>query len=996
MTDRQFHAEVGFLSTASDTYPIWSDITDYVDEFTSSRGRSTELDRIEAGTASFKLANPDGRFTPGRDWLVTLDERFGLVNSVASTYVRTDLSGWRILAGVGLTTSALDGRIVSTGTGMAAAATIWHVADWTTQWAVPVTPGTTIRVTAKIKATTTGAGGGTYVYPAIAWHTGATEVSTPTGASVASNGTWVTVTSTFTVPAGVTSVCAGVGAGTTPAGNLTSEVEYIRVENRSPYAGGVKPRRPVRAYTVVDDNWLDFRLAVPRLADSLHPRFAGKYSINSGAFVAADPTSVTTVTDTPGTVYEITGPGSVVTTTLASYVYFGLPVDVIPVRAGQVINVDADIRNMNFGTVAIGVSFIPRSTGIEVLSHNDTTTAAVDGVYHRLTHSYTAPSDGRIRLTLKGLMSGTGTMRSRVVNAKIRLDGVGASTNTAASGLYPHFRGYVEKWTSTGEGVDGEAVAMCVDGFTVLSQPIASAYRSTVKAAWQAAGSPTKFHYWPCVESEDSTQANPYIGTDPLKVVKTTVPPTTVGFTTDKVITYSDGMDSSGSFTTDDTVLAQGSVLRWVASNQPYIGKFSKMQVTMWYTAGTIGTSFPTLFTTVTPDNGLPLRAYITGSTGNVTASIQPTYADGSTQLLNISTGAGTIVTGGTYFIVLTYVGSDTPGPFARVTITVNGVGVTGNIPTLGSTYFPTPWAMMFGGIFKPSGNVNFLRGSISHLTVSYGDDADTLVDSSTFQAMGGAVTESETARMNRLLSTVTWPSEKIYDTPLTTLIAARYENGADALSELQGAASAASGDLFVGTAGELIYHSRRRRMGAAYKWTLTERTGSLVFQADDSKIINTATAKRSTGLQRTIVDAASVQEYGVRALEVTRDVVSDDEVYDAAAWILHRYAAAGPRCETLTVDGQGLNSTNTGDAFALSLAGEIGDRLLLDELGPTAPDPYVGFYVEGVSLTVTADGSLFNYETVLSVSGDANSDVWVLESPISGRLDTPACSVSY
>jgi len=55
--------EVAF-STDPGSAPVWTDVTEYLRRWSFTRGRQTELDRIEAGTGSITLQNWDRRFEP--------------------------------------------------------------------------------------------------------------------------------------------------------------------------------------------------------------------------------------------------------------------------------------------------------------------------------------------------------------------------------------------------------------------------------------------------------------------------------------------------------------------------------------------------------------------------------------------------------------------------------------------------------------------------------------------------------------------------------------------------------------------------------------------------------------------------------------------------------------------------------------------------------------------------------------------------------------------
>lgn len=57
--------EVDFTSDVLAATPSWTDVTSYVRAWSCTRGRNHELQRIDAGTATLTLDNPDGRFTPG-------------------------------------------------------------------------------------------------------------------------------------------------------------------------------------------------------------------------------------------------------------------------------------------------------------------------------------------------------------------------------------------------------------------------------------------------------------------------------------------------------------------------------------------------------------------------------------------------------------------------------------------------------------------------------------------------------------------------------------------------------------------------------------------------------------------------------------------------------------------------------------------------------------------------------------------------------------------
>lgn len=56
--------EVGFTANPLDSVVTWTDITPYVKNFSTARGRQHELGRTDSGTANLRLNNRDGRFDP--------------------------------------------------------------------------------------------------------------------------------------------------------------------------------------------------------------------------------------------------------------------------------------------------------------------------------------------------------------------------------------------------------------------------------------------------------------------------------------------------------------------------------------------------------------------------------------------------------------------------------------------------------------------------------------------------------------------------------------------------------------------------------------------------------------------------------------------------------------------------------------------------------------------------------------------------------------------
>lgn len=63
----RFVMKIAFSSLPTDG-PVWTDVSNYVMEFHTRRGRRSELEQIDTGTMKFKLLNDDRRFEPLYAW----------------------------------------------------------------------------------------------------------------------------------------------------------------------------------------------------------------------------------------------------------------------------------------------------------------------------------------------------------------------------------------------------------------------------------------------------------------------------------------------------------------------------------------------------------------------------------------------------------------------------------------------------------------------------------------------------------------------------------------------------------------------------------------------------------------------------------------------------------------------------------------------------------------------------------------------------------------
>lgn len=771
----------------------------------------------------------------------------------------------------------------------------------------------------------------------------------------------------------------------------------------------VKPRVPIRFYTVHDNNWLNQECVNATAVTAVAPRWSYSSTATGSPTVARG--QVTTVTD--GTlgrdVFEFTTPypsGSV-------YFNHGLvgDADVIQVKANQTILISADLKTFGNDVTIDARGTVFGSTTPTFGGAGPAVTLA--NGWKRTEVWFTPTSDSWWRVQLE--TSGTGA-RIRAANLKVQIiDGysggvpfggslaayLGLTTNVAAvSGVYPAFRGWVEKWTQEYSGTLSTVTATCVDGLAVVSQPLPTSYRSAVRQWYNRQSRATnEFLYWTCVESNDTTTAAPTYGDYSLSIQQGKLPPDTLGFTDTHTMVYADGMESGGftvsnsDYTAPFNHQSAGSLVLVRGNNPKLFDTVQQYFVDLWFDCEYVYTGGGAHYLW----SGVSTGPWV--SSGASIINVQPdggmqfkTQGYSNFEFLNLP--AGTIVAGNLYHIGMkVYVQS----AVMKIEAWINGVKVatsTGVPETIG---IPPPTRAVFGASCEFRSDLsqldNSIRGTINHVVYSTTADQDF---HETVHPIGIDPTEVEDVRLNRVLDVLNWSGSRNFDQGLSTLLPARWEQETDARTLLDGTSESAGGMLFAGSAGEMVYRNRQRRMGAPVRWSLSEWSDGLRFELDAETVYNVITAERVTGLVRTVTDDDSVATYGPKTLKVTRDVNDPDEVLNGAYWLLHRYADSIPRCDTLTVEAHTLNGSTDGPLIALAYGAGLSDRLQLAGLPATAPADSIDFFIEGLSVSFTLDGSVLTWDNTLSVSDARQSDAWILEDNTSGLLDTDYCVAVY
>jgi hypothetical protein len=231
---------------------------------------------------------------------------------------------------------------------------------------------------------------------------------------------------------------------------------------------------------------------------------------------------------------------------------------------------------------------------------------------------------------------------------------------------------------------------------------------------------------------------------------------------------------------------------------------------------------------------------------------------------------------------------------------------------------------------------------------------------------------DDEVKRLQRLYSYAAVPvNARRFDAAVTTLQGVEVA-GQNGLAKILSTGDDASGLVFADGQGVMVYQNRRHRYNRPVLVTLTEYAASapdigMEFSTDDTKVYNDVRATRPYGGSARIRNRASEYEYGPRILELSKAITSDDEMSNAGSWMAERYGEDKVRVSGVTLAAE---SSDLIQYLVETVA--IGDRIAFSDLPDNAPDDYMEFIVEGIS--VNADFKAETWSLGLELSP---ADLW-------------------
>ncbi|MEU3618844.1 hypothetical protein ABZ725_41955 [Streptomyces sp. NPDC006872] len=956
--------EVAFDGGPYSSSYAWSDVTPWVSSFDVKRGRSYEVDRIEAGTLDLTLDNSDGRFTPekktiGKDLLGT---------------------GYKSVSTTDLTSLSLP----------------WSPGSIP---ATPITPGKSYVFNRTCYTN------GKQVIARVDWqwfNSSYSQISYVSGVDRwAVDSSQRAFTSTSTAPAGAVYLEVWVYVESAPEGK--SGVTFARTKGevfeRAPYWPNVTPRRRVRVRTAnlmpkdtstggdVSQTAANFEVShVAGQTKAFTSSFsrAGVGSLQVGFAVAGD--GVTAFNSSVRCGWVETQEWGYWTGTLTFSRTRLIPRGLARVVAGQTYTASGFYRMATTSTAANLAARIRwyKDDGTFHSASSAATITPVSGQWVYWTVTGVAGGAASSGVTLAGIELGTTGAASGVSGAVDCLqleEGSAASTWTPGGSI---FSGYVEKWPVKMNGLTSEISVSAVDGFNVLGTT------ELQRPVRQHILSSAPWGYWPLTEGAGASSAqNLADDTRPAVLRASKYGAATAAFGAASVVPNDDGT----SWSLANIATNKGTVVDATNSGAYAFPTLAdEFAVSFWCLPVRPASGNTASLFRATDAGGFRMVELSLDSSGYVTATVafpnngaNPGGTSHSiTSFETLSTSKGSVIT------LSVKAGNGL--------LTINDVaqGYTGDLdgPAV-ATQLRQPKFMTFGGNLGGTYAQDFANGRYGHLAIwsrsllSEGDMSYYI--GANDYGLYGIYRETEVERLSRVVKMAGYTGETVLDSPVSEILGFDWEEGTTALEVVQTSAEDASGYAFMDGDGRLTYHNRRRRQSGPLRYTLGEASGfpyltDLEFLVDEDRVVNEVAFTRPGGAEGIIRDTASIAAYGRKKKSVTLHASTDQEVTNSSYWYVNRYANPVTRCDEVT-----LEATSCPALFPVVLGVEVGDKIRLADMAPQAATASMDFYVEAVRTSAVANGVTPEWVTVLSLSPASVADVWVMEDETLGILDDTA-----
>jgi hypothetical protein len=253
---------------------------------------------------------------------------------------------------------------------------------------------------------------------------------------------------------------------------------------------------------------------------------------------------------------------------------------------------------------------------------------------------------------------------------------------------------------------------------------------------------------------------------------------------------------------------------------------------------------------------------------------------------------------------------------------------------------------------------------------------------------------EDTGARIARILNSAGWSvTDRVIATGNSTLQATTLEG--DALSELQAAAESEIGELYIDGSGRVVFRNRQAQLletrSNTVQATFGEPAGSFApfntrINTDDATLWNEILAKRADGIEQSVGDTASQDEFLTRTFQTPELLLeTDSDVANYASWILYVSKEPEVRFDMIEIHAHADPAT----LFPVVLGRQIGDRIKIVRRPPgggAAIEREV--FIRGISHATT---SATWVTTFTLQSATKYGSFLVLDNATLGKLDQNA-----
>lgn len=229
----------------------------------------------------------------------------------------------------------------------------------------------------------------------------------------------------------------------------------------------------------------------------------------------------------------------------------------------------------------------------------------------------------------------------------------------------------------------------------------------------------------------------------------------------------------------------------------------------------------------------------------------------------------------------------------------------------------------------------------------------------------GQAAGQDTGTRVNKILDTVSFPTQMRSIETGNSLTIADPANLRTSLNAMQNAEFSEQGALYVSPEGNIIFLNRSSVISSAGDTpTAFNQTGGipykdLKFAFDDKLIINSATITRSGGIAQTATDAASIATYFPHSISVPDLIVQTD----AEALNIAKIYVGTRSSTTIRIDEMTLDLFDPNVPTATILGFDYFDNVLITNIQPDSSTIIKNLQIQGIAHDITAS----SWNTVLT-----------------------------